>query len=70
MPAVPYPDNSRVFYLEGGRTQLGTVTGSEIIENLTFVIIKHDDKSRKPVKLPMSSVQLVTKDWAAAAGVA
>ncbi|KAI9061807.1 hypothetical protein FKP32DRAFT_1677743 [Trametes sanguinea] len=52
MPAVPYPVDSRVFYLEGGRTRLGTVTGSEIIENLTFVIIKLDDDSHKPVKLP------------------
>ncbi|KAI0831497.1 hypothetical protein BC628DRAFT_1415987 [Trametes gibbosa] len=52
---------TRVFFLEGGKSRTGTVQGTETIEGLRFVIIKLDDGSPRPVKLPLSSVNSVSK---------
>ncbi|KAI0372841.1 hypothetical protein BV20DRAFT_1050277 [Pilatotrama ljubarskyi] len=52
----PFPIGTRVFFLEGGKTRTGTVQDTETIEGLRFVIIKLDDGSPKPVKLPVNSV--------------
>ncbi|KAL7281808.1 hypothetical protein ACG7TL_005131 [Trametes sanguinea] len=49
----PFPVGSSVFFLEGGRTRVGTVTDTDHIEGLRFVVIKIN-KSDPPqsVKLP------------------
>ncbi|KAI0673037.1 hypothetical protein C8Q78DRAFT_1022458 [Trametes maxima] len=57
----PFPIGTRVFFLEGGKTRTGTVQDTETIEGLRFVIIKLDDGSPRPVKLPWSSVNSVSK---------
>ncbi|KAI0362320.1 hypothetical protein OH77DRAFT_1416566 [Trametes cingulata] len=57
----PFPIGTRVFFLEGGKTRTGTVQDTETIEGLRFVIIKLDDGSPKPVKLPVFSVNSVSK---------
>ncbi|KAH9854468.1 hypothetical protein C2E23DRAFT_818762 [Lenzites betulinus] len=51
----------RVFFLEGGKSRVGTVKDTETIEGLRFVIIMLDDGSPRPIKLPLSSVNGVTK---------
>ncbi|OSD08676.1 hypothetical protein PYCCODRAFT_1462877 [Trametes coccinea BRFM310] len=51
----PFPIGTRVFFLEGGKTRTGVVQDTETIEGLRFVIIKLDDGSPKPVKLPWVS---------------
>ncbi|KAI9065093.1 hypothetical protein FKP32DRAFT_1610817 [Trametes sanguinea] len=52
----PFPIGTRVFFLEGGKTRTGVVQDTETIEGLRFVIIKLDDGSPKPVKLPVNAV--------------
>ncbi|RPD66323.1 hypothetical protein L226DRAFT_566767 [Lentinus tigrinus ALCF2SS1-7] len=52
----PFPVGTRVFFLEGGRTRTGTVQTTETIEGLRYVVIKLDDGSPHPVKLPVNSV--------------
>ncbi|KAI0349455.1 hypothetical protein OH77DRAFT_1525646 [Trametes cingulata] len=55
---VPFPNGSRVFFLEGGKTRTGTVVDRETIEGLRFVIIKIDGelKGRDRIKLPVNSL--------------
>ncbi|KAI0352257.1 hypothetical protein OH77DRAFT_1460714 [Trametes cingulata] len=50
--STPYPVNTTVWFLEGGKTRAGVVVDTETIEGLRFVIIKLNDGSPKPVKLP------------------
>ncbi|KAI8998470.1 hypothetical protein BD414DRAFT_475163 [Trametes punicea] len=57
----PFPIGTRVFFLEGGKTRKGVVIDTETIEGLRFVIISLDDSNSKPVKLPLSSVNAVSK---------
>ncbi|KAI0348733.1 hypothetical protein OH77DRAFT_805178 [Trametes cingulata] len=52
----PFPIGTVVFFLEGGKTRRGVVEDTETIEGLRFVMIKLDDGSPKPVKLPVNSV--------------
>ncbi|KAL1942467.1 hypothetical protein VTO73DRAFT_6069 [Trametes versicolor] len=60
-PANPFPVHTRVFWLEGGKTCIGTVMDTETIEGLRFVIIQPDDRSRRLVKFPFSTVNVATK---------
>ncbi|OSD06151.1 hypothetical protein PYCCODRAFT_1464819 [Trametes coccinea BRFM310] len=48
----PFPVGTRLFFLEGGKVRTGVVQDTESIEGLRFVIIKLDDGSPRPVKLP------------------
>ncbi|TBU45746.1 hypothetical protein BD309DRAFT_813241, partial [Dichomitus squalens] len=48
----PFPIGTRVFFLECGKTRTGTVQNTETIEGLRYVVIKLDDGSPNPVKLP------------------
>ncbi|TFK91232.1 hypothetical protein K466DRAFT_483188 [Polyporus arcularius HHB13444] len=52
----PFPVGTRVFFLEGGKTRTGTVQNTETIEGLRYVVIKLDDGSPNPVKLPCVSL--------------
>ncbi|KAH9884827.1 hypothetical protein C8Q73DRAFT_660018, partial [Cubamyces lactineus] len=45
---------SRVFFLEAGKTRIGTVEDTETIEGLRFVIIKVDGVDKR-AKLPYVS---------------
>ncbi|KAI9059619.1 hypothetical protein FKP32DRAFT_1679688 [Trametes sanguinea] len=53
----PFPIGTRVFFLEGGKTRCGTVSDTETIEGLRFVLIDIDVDGDDPtviqrVKLP------------------
>ncbi|KAI9065721.1 hypothetical protein FKP32DRAFT_1567375 [Trametes sanguinea] len=48
----PFPVGTRVFFLEGGKARTGVVDKIENMEGLRMVVIKLDDGSPKPVKLP------------------
>ncbi|TBU35792.1 hypothetical protein BD311DRAFT_744617 [Dichomitus squalens] len=52
----PFPIGTRVFFLECGKTRTGTVQNTETIEGLRYVVIKLDDGSPNPVKLPVNSI--------------
>ncbi|KAH9887372.1 hypothetical protein C8Q73DRAFT_794911 [Cubamyces lactineus] len=55
----PWPIDTHVFFLSGGKTYIGRVVGTETIEGLIFVIIKLD-KGGTLVKFPGSSINEVT----------
>ncbi|KAI9058879.1 hypothetical protein FKP32DRAFT_1680212 [Trametes sanguinea] len=59
----PFPVGTKVFFIEGGATRTGVVTELDNIEGLRFVVIRMDDGAPKPVKLPLSSVNAVSKAW-------
>ncbi|KAH9853259.1 hypothetical protein C2E23DRAFT_884865 [Lenzites betulinus] len=57
----PFPIGTDVFYLCGGKAHVGTVVDHETIEGLRFVIIACPDNGKRLVKLPLTSVNKVTK---------